>query len=106
MKDNLSIILKKLWVPFDGAPVQHRQGRRVISMAGGKRRIFAPTVRGEDFMQGGPMDSSGAVSLGRDLPSPSEMVKREEQEKILEKAKKQKNPGSIPVPKKWDRFKI
>ncbi len=92
MKDNLSTILERLWVPFDGTPTQRRQGRRVYSMIGGKRRPFTGIVYGQDVLKPLEEGSSSSVSLGASLPSPGEMIHREETEEIekqiLERVKK------------------
>ena len=83
-------------------------GRRLISPGiGGRRRQFAPTVRGEVFLQGGALDSSGAVSLGRDLPSLKELAKREEKaERQKEFLKNKKTPMPPPPKPRDDKFKI
>jgi hypothetical protein len=105
MKDNLSEILDRLWVPFDGSPVQRCQGRRVYSMAGGKRRPFAGVVYGSDVLKPLEEGSSSSVNLGASLPSPGEMVHREQVEEIEKEILK--NKDKFPLPKKDDgRFKF
>ena len=98
MKDNLSTILERLWMPFDGHPVDRRPGRRIIDggILHSRPRRFAGTVSGPDLLRSGDSEHFSAIALGRDLPSPAEMIRREQREKILEEAKK--HPESIPTP--------
>jgi len=98
MKNNLSTILERLWMPFDGHPVDRRPGRRIIDggILQSRPRQFARTVSGPDLLRTGESEHFSAIALGRDLPSPGEMVRREEQKKLLEDMKK--HPESIPTP--------
>ena len=84
MKDNLSTILGKLYTPVDFKPMQQRrQGRRLISPGlGGKPRTFAKVVRGRDLFEAKSLGDHSAIDLGKDLPSPEEMVFRDEIEKL------------------------
>ena len=106
MKNNLDEIILKLKPKEENSLAHPLPVRRRVISHGLRDRgsRFAPTIRGEDFMQGGSLlDSSGVISLGKDLPSPAELARKEEEKKILEEV--QKHPGSIPIPKKRDRFK-
>ena len=83
-----------------------RDRRRIIhrGLLRDRGSRFAPTIRGEDFMQGGSLlDSSGAVCLGPELPSPAELTRKEELKEVWEKSK-----DKFPLPKnpRGDRLKI
>lgn len=108
IRDNSKLFLEKMYQPFDAPPVRRQQGRRLISVAGGKRKIFAPTIRGEDVFRSGATDSSGVISMGDPLPSPSELASHEEGiERRKQFSKDKKIPVPIPLPKNRDgRFKI
>jgi hypothetical protein len=105
MKDNSIIFLKRLYRPFDRTTVQHRTGRRMISMIGGRKpRVFAGVVRG-DRSEPGIFKSLPGVSLGASLPSPAEMNRREQAEALQKEFSKSKD--KFPIPKKDDgRFKL
>jgi hypothetical protein len=73
--------------------------RRMISLGvGGRPRKFAGVIYGRDVASaGGRVFDSSSVSLGRDLPSPAEMVQRED---VAEKKKDfLKNKDKFPLPK-------
>lgn len=93
--DNSEIFLKNLWVPFDGPVPTQRQGRRVISMIGGKPRIFSGVVYGSDVLKPLGESSLSSISLGKPLPSCTEMLRREQEQKILQEA--EDHPEKIPV---------
>ena len=110
IRDNSEEFLKKM----EGRPKEESLltkplpiRRRLISMAGGKRRKFAPTIRGEDILTGGgSLYDSSSIDLGKSLPGPDELVAREEDQNRLREFLKNKDKFPLPKKDNGEKFKI
>jgi hypothetical protein len=94
MKDNTSEFLNRLYKK-DCPVIRETPGRRVISPGlhgGGRPKKFAGAVTGADPLSAAVSDFSGAVDLGRDLPSPSDLALREESNAEVERRGKKWPP--------------